>query len=385
VQPGDVQPESVRTASVSADPVTGYLVPSAQAVVRIAGTHAEVVTGSWTAAFDGVVVADIARVGAERTVSARLAALAAASPPAAAIASWKDELWLPLTGLDAVRLDGFDVLFVEVIGTCNERCVHCYAESGPSVKSALDRATCEALIDDARALGFRRIQFTGGDPLLCSFLPELLERAAGFELREIYTNGLLLEDRLLDRLAPHRPSFAFSYYSHDAAAHDAITRTKASHRRTRAAIARVVARGLPVRASIVALPQNHDHIEATIEDLRSLGVTYVAVAGSRAVGRGEVHDWTGVADARLGDAHRGTGEAGPEGRLAVTYEGDVVPCIFNRKSVLGRLGAARLPEILGSLRPRPAPPRGLSVLDDGVALACVGCRTTATALRMVGL
>ena len=71
-------------------------------------------------------------------------------------------------------------------------------------KPRSSRELCEQIIDDAHAAGFRRIQFTGGDPLICKFLPELVERAAPlFELREIYTNGLLLDDELLDRLAPH--------------------------------------------------------------------------------------------------------------------------------------------------------------------------------------
>src|SRR6185436_15248550 len=110
--------------------------------------------------------------------------------------------------------------------------------------------------------------------------PDLVARATAFEVREIYTNGLALTDELLDKLAPHKPSFAFSYYSHDSTIHDAITRTQGSHRRTRAAISRVVARGLPVRAAMVVLNDNVDGVDATVEDLKSLGVGYVSTGAS---------------------------------------------------------------------------------------------------------
>jgi MoaA/NifB/PqqE/SkfB family radical SAM enzyme len=365
-----------------------FLVPRHGGLISMGpGRRVEIsdLLGGWSAVVEGVLADDVAELARAGTVSPRLRAMASSSPAIERISSWTTERWVPLTPLDALRLDGFDTLFLELTGTCNERCLHCYADSGPTVGAALDRATCEAVIDDAAALGFRRIQLTGGDPLLCAFLPDLVERAARhpFTVREIYTNGLLLKEPLLDRLADSRPSFAFSYYSHVADTHDRITRTPGSQRRTRRAIELVVARGLPIRASIVVLPENQAEIAATVAELRALGVTSVADAASRAVGRGEAHLWD--PEAAQGDAHRGDGDARAEGRLAVTYQGDVVPCIFNRASVLGRVGPARLTDILATLSARPTARRGRSLLDDRAALACAGCRTTTAALRLAGV
>jgi MoaA/NifB/PqqE/SkfB family radical SAM enzyme len=363
---------AVELQSAPAAAVTSYLVPAADAVVLVNETRAEIRTNGWTASFDGVLANDIACV-ANGQVSPRLAALARLNEAAAAVASWQSHRWLPLTALDALRLDGFDTLFVEVVGTCNERCLHCYAESGPTIESALDRATCESIIDDAATLGFRRIQFTGGDPLLCSFLPDLLARAAAFEVREIYTNGLALTAELLDKLAPHKPSFAFSYYSHDAAIHDAITRTPGSHRRTRAAIARVVAKGLPVRAAMVVLNENVSGVDATVEDLKQLGVGLVSTGASMTAGRGSAFAW----QPRLqgGNAgHRGA-DAKSEGKLCVTYDGNVVPCIFNRGRVLGTVSAGRrLSDVLATLAVTP----GEAASAD--KLSCGSCRLTDQAL-----
>jgi MoaA/NifB/PqqE/SkfB family radical SAM enzyme len=368
VQPEQLQPQRL----------TSFLVPAVEAVVRVDSTRAEISTTAWSASFDGVLAADVAKV-ATGTVTPRLQALAKVNQAAAAIASWGTHTWLPLTALDALRLDGFDTLFVEVVGICNERCQHCYAESGPTVESSLDRATCEAIIDDAAALGFRRIQFTGGDPLLCSFLPELVARAKDFEVREIYTNGLALTDELLAKLAPHKPSFAFSYYSHDAAIHDAITRTPGSHRRTRAANSRVVALGLPVRAAMVVFNDNVDGVDATVDDLKALGVGFVSTGASKTAGRGNSFAWQprGQGGPAANAGHRAA-DARSEGKLCVTYEGNVVPCIFNRGRVLGAVNAEhRLRDVIAQLAATPGP------AADADKLSCGSCRLTDYALAQL--
>jgi MoaA/NifB/PqqE/SkfB family radical SAM enzyme len=373
-----VRPFELQSATAtSSAALTDFLVPTADAIIRIGGEKAEVATTRWSASFEGVLTQDILQVSTG-TVSPRLEALARVNAAAAAVASWSTHRWLPLTALDAVRLDGFDTLFIEVVGICNEKCLHCYAESGPTVESSLSRETCEAILEDAQALGFRRVQFTGGDPLLCSFLPELLARAQCFETREIYTNGLALTEELLEKLAPYNPSFAFSYYSNDPQIHDAITRTPGSHRRTRSAIARAVAHKLPVRAAMVVFNENVDTVDATVNELTELGVGFVSTSASKSAGRGSQFAWqprnTSTASTTSNAGHR-SADMRSEGKLCVTYEGTVVPCIFNRSRVLGTLSAThRLRDVIETLAVTPGP------AASAEKLSCGSCRLTDQAL-----
>jgi MoaA/NifB/PqqE/SkfB family radical SAM enzyme len=290
---------------------------------------------------------------------------------------------VPLTAASAVALDGFDTLFVELLGRCNERCVHCYAGSGPQVSTALDEATCRAVLRDAHELGFARVQFTGGDPLLCPFLPELVAFASqlGFEQREIYTNGLALGDRLLDALASSGPSFALSLYAHDPEVHDAVTRTPGSQVRTLAAIDRLVARGLPVRVSIIVMKENADAIDATIALLAAHGVASIGVSASHAAGRGTFFE----ADlSRYGRtaAHGHAPGAAREGRLCVASDGRVHPCIFHRTTTLGDVRARGLRAIAQDPRPSRAPMPRAGDGADATVLECRSCRLTARALAM---
>lgn len=321
-----------------------------------------------------------------------LARLAGAHPALADLVAWLGSPAFPLTRGDAVRQDGFDTLFLELLGRCNERCVHCYADSAPTVGDALERELVLSVIEQAAEAGFRRIQFTGGDPLLCDFLPEAVARAAelGIRHREIYTNGLALHDSLLEQLAPSRPSFAFSFYSIDPEVHDRITRTPGSQRRTLAAIDRVVARGLGCRAAVVVMEENADRVEELVAFLRGRGVGSVSWSKTFAVGRGtEVA--TAGAGGRTADVVVTTAEAGGHsapgaragmGKLCVTYTGDLVPCIFQRQSVLGNVRSGlRLTEILagagnGGRRGLPTVPAE----DAQRRLQCSSCRLTDMAL-----
>ncbi len=371
------------------DRAAGFLVPARPAMIRRHGGTVEL-----TDFFEGRAYRADGRFGeailsffAAGTRDPALLALGSDHPLGRFLDAVSGAPVLPLEPAAIVALGGFDTLFVELVGRCNERCVHCYAASSPDVAGALERELAMGIIDDAAELGVQRVQLTGGDPLLCSFLPELVAHARerGVPQLEIYTNGLALNDRLIDRLAPHRPDFAFSFYSCDPARHDAITGTPGSQRRTVAAIERALARGLKVRVSMIVMAENAQDQEATIAFLRDLGVESIHVTGSYAVGRGDRFD--GEVAAVGNRAHRGgDGEAPAPGRgsLCVTYDGEVVPCIFNRQDVLGRIRERRLIDIA---RDPALPPRRLATSEQLIEecrsrLSCGSCQLTAVALQL---
>ncbi|MBL0219300.1 MAG: radical SAM protein [Myxococcales bacterium] len=340
----------------------------------------------------GPVCADIDDALARSAPTPTLERLASAHPALADLTAWLATPSVPLTVLDVVRLDGFDTLFLELLGRCNERCIHCYADSLPTVTDALDRDTVRSVIREAATLGFQRVQLTGGDPLLCDFLGEAvaLVRSSGIPHVEICTNGLALSDELLDELAPMRPTFAFSIYSRDPDEHDRVTRTTGSQRRTLAAIDRVVARGLDLRASIIVVNQQ-EPLERLIQDLRARDVPEITWTRTFAVGRGvELSDASHArpVDAAIaaGGGHRSTSAAGGDqrrGKLCVTYTGDLVPCIFQRQASLGNVRGTSLLSLLTAPIQRGAPRRLLPGSEEAPRrLQCASCRLTEVGLAL---
>ena len=282
---------------------------------------------------------------------------------------------------------GYRQLFVELGARCNERCVHCYAESDSTRDEALTVDETLRVLDDARALGFRVVQLTGGDPLIApAFLPAARHASAlGFEAVEIYTNGLALRGPLLEELLPLRPSFAFSFYSHDPEIHDAITRTPGSQLRTARAIRSVVDAGLPARVSIVALELNHRSLDRTIDFVLELGVAAGAihVDVERGVGRGtfaaESPGWEMPIPG--GGSHR-TAEGERQrfgGTACVGYDGLVYPCIFSRHLPLGDVRRESLRAILEAPIEVPAP-EALDPAAWSERLACGDCQVRSALL-----
>ena len=300
--------------------------------------------------------------------------------------------------------DGLGMLFIEVTDRCNERCIHCYAEAAPECANRLSLDEIGRVLIAARRLGRPAVQFTGGDPLIH---PDIVAAVAmardmGFDTIELYTNGLALNDAMLERLAPHRPRLAFSVYSHDDATHDAITRVPGSLQRTLRAMRRARAAGLAVRAGIIVMPENRGHEAGAIRMLRDMGLEArdIGVDVVRSAGRGRfMGDYAPEtaeletadaghrpanhrSDERASDDSRGeAAEPGRRGKLCVAANGDVHPCIFSREITLGNIREAPLDAIVRGFRVRaPAKPSTARWAACRGALSCADCQAIAYAL-----
>ncbi len=325
----------------------------------------------------------------------RLRALAALQPVLGhlgeAIAEGSPKPWNRATLLEG---RGWEMLFLELTARCNERCLHCYAESTPERTETLPDEVVTKVIASAKEAGFGLIQLTGGDPLIAPMCVAAARQATDLGLRvEVYTNGLALHGEVFDELAALGVSFAFSFYSHDAATHDEITRRPGSHARTLEAIRRSVEAGLKVRVSIIILAQNDEDLLPTIELIESVGVDPGAIRydRERRVGRGEEGEEVVLPqdprDPRA-NTHGIGGERPPfGGKVAVRPDGALVPCIFDRDTVLGNVFEDDLDAIIA--RPVPiAPPSPLSFVEASALkekLTCYDCRIRAKVLETMDL
>jgi MoaA/NifB/PqqE/SkfB family radical SAM enzyme len=99
---------------------------------------------------------------------------------------------------------GLDSLWIQVAGlSCNLRCAHCFNDSGPGNRelSPLSRDEVKSLLDEAVAAGVRDVVFTGGEPFLHPEMAEIAGDALARFPATILTNGTVVTDRLVERLA----------------------------------------------------------------------------------------------------------------------------------------------------------------------------------------
>jgi len=89
---------------------------------------------------------------------------------------------------------------VSLVGTCNLNCEFCHNEGAPC-SGKLDLSFGLNAIKKARSLGFKRVQFTGGEPLLHSQVLEFVQNSRQIVTDVgITTNGILLE-KFINHLA----------------------------------------------------------------------------------------------------------------------------------------------------------------------------------------
>ncbi len=289
-----------------------------------------------------------------------------------------------LSGL--LKGDALGMLFVEMTSQCNENCIHCYAESSPARSESLSLDEIRTGLDQARGLGRAFVQFTGGDPLIHPQLVDAVAYARHLDFAgiEIYTNGILLSDKLLEKLKPFSPNIAFSLYSHDATTHDAITLLPGSFQRTTDAIRRAKAAGFGVRIGVILMQENSEQaIETRDYIVHQLEIDEADIRFDPVKKTGRGTDIESSEEIIFSAAHlperKKTGRR--NGKLCIASDGTVYPCIFSRQNQLGNIRHNSLQEMMDRLnRQTIAKPSASRWQSCQERLSCRDCQMIAYAL-----
>lgn len=241
------------------------------------------------------------------------------------------------TAEDSVRF-----LWLELTGRCQLECVHCYADSSPrGTDGTMLIEDWIRVIDQAADAGVTAVQFIGGEPTLYSGLPDLIVHALNRELTaEVFTNLVHVTDELWSLFARPGVSLATSYYSDDAQQHQAIT-GRPTHARTKANIAKAIARGISIRTGIIDI-EDGQRVAQAHDELVDLGVPQIGYDRLREVGRGGRDRDIDQAAAQL------CGQCG-NGAAAITPDGKVRPCIMSRWMEVGDVRSTDLAAALTAL------------------------------------
>lgn len=93
---------------------------------------------------------------------------------------------------------------------CNLSCLHCYSRSGPGEREKLSFDALATFMGDARAEGYERVAFSGGEPFLHPDFGAIVLEAQRVGLSPVaVTNGTVLEGRRAAAL-PHLDLVAVS-------------------------------------------------------------------------------------------------------------------------------------------------------------------------------
>ena len=166
---------------------------------------------------------------------------------------------LPLPLMDTpapvVPLAHLDDLWFQVGGTlCNLECRHCFISCSPHNRSFgfLGLAAVQRALEESVRLGVKEYYFTGGEPFLNPDMTAILETTLRYGPATVLTNGTVLKDEWLQRLAraeaasPYSLEFRVSIDGCTAETNDPVRGT-GTFERARRGVRQLVAHGfLPI-------------------------------------------------------------------------------------------------------------------------------------------
>ncbi len=165
---------------------------------------------------------------------------------------------------------------------CNLKCSYCVARSSPNApRRAIGLVNVQRLVDEAIALGFDHVYFTGGEPFLLNDIYDMLAYSSARVKTTVLTNAMLLKQKLpgadvtrLDKLCAIAGEDLIVQVSLDGGRsedHDAY-RGKGTWEKTVEGIRLLQARGFRVRLGTTETPINSPHLDKVCEFHRSLGI-----------------------------------------------------------------------------------------------------------------
>lgn len=180
-----------------------------------------------------------------------------------------------------------------ITGRCNYRCKHClvsapHAKFGhPTTEQLLD------LVDQMSECGIGRVSITGGEPLIREDFWQVVDalKARDIDISVIFSNGYLVNEKLLDGLEAHgmHPGFQMSFDG--LGWHDWLRGFEGAEVAVDRAFRLLKDRGYHVDAAMCLHRQNAHTLRETVNYLASLGVRALKVNRIQELG-----EWEGASE-----------------------------------------------------------------------------------------
>lgn len=163
------------------------------------------------------------------------------------------------------------VVHVHPTRACNLACAHCYSDSSPAVRGALDVERLLEALALLRGEGYEIVSISGGEPLVYRPLVRLAAGAAALGYRvHMITNGILLTEARLAALAPYLFLVGVSIDGAEAT-HNAVRGREDAYRHARRALGLLSERQLPFGIIYAATAPSLGDIPGAFDLARELG------------------------------------------------------------------------------------------------------------------
>jgi radical SAM protein with 4Fe4S-binding SPASM domain len=180
-------------------------------------------------------------------------------------------------------------LDLHLTSRCNLRCGFCSVDANaPGARGRLPLPRLRMLLDEAVAMGLKRLQLTGGEPTLSPQLEDVVRHASGLGVHtRLITNGTTLDRAQLERL--RQAGLRDIVVSIDALAHthDTMRGLQGAWRTAMATVSHAVDQGYTTRVAAVAFADNLHEIPQLMVVAAQREVQAFSISLGAPLGRGQ--------------------------------------------------------------------------------------------------
>lgn len=185
------------------------------------------------------------------------------------------ELIDPLQEYSTYPCKFIDTAHWSITGKCNMRCRHCFMSAPQAKYGEISHEKCMDIINQLAAAGISKINLTGGEPLVRADFMEIVKaiKEKGIVVSQIYTNGVLVNQSLLDSLKALDVYPEFSLSFDGVGWHDWLRGIDGAEKMTDNAIRLLVDNGFKVGIESAFHRNSISSIKDTMHHLTELGVS----------------------------------------------------------------------------------------------------------------
>ena len=174
-----------------------------------------------------------------------------------------------------------------ITGRCNYNCRHCFMSAPDHKGEDLSRADCMRIVDQLADNGIMGVSITGGEPFVSPHFYPILDAMAkrGLCLDTLYSNGKLIDGRLLDELEKRGMHPAFHISFDGLGWHDWLRGEEGAEEAAVKAFRLLHERGYQTSSSMCLHRHNVGDLRENINFLASLGLRHVKINVASPSGR----------------------------------------------------------------------------------------------------
>ena len=260
-----------------------------------------------------------------------------------------------------------ELAWLEITQGCNCKCLHCYqGEEHFLTSDSLQLNDWLDIINQLKALNVSRVVVIGGEPCIHKDISAILGALADNKIMTtLFTNATYIDEKLFKTIITHADyiKLKVSLYGKTKEIHDKITQVNGSFDKLVSNVKKLTARGVRVDVAVVVMRENQDQIDGIDKFIESLGAFYSKFDVIRNVfgGTQDMHTPTNqdiINSVRFRTpkfkAHKQkfidnvSHNSCWYGKIAITDNGSVLPCVFERDIIYGNVKKQPLNDIIQS-------------------------------------